>query len=179
MKQLKLLKLLILWLLFSFGLAAYAQSDSVDEELMMKRANEIGAFIKQNNAQGVVDYTDDAVKNLIGREAFFTMTRAAMETIKNDGTVIKDLQFQKPWPEIQGHNRVFRFIPKLQTMSIDGRTGKIKGFFLAVKNSDGVWKFVEGSGLVKNPKFAELLYPDLPKLKQFPEVTLEVVYGSK
>ena len=175
----RILKLLVIWLLLSFGLVAQAQSTSVDEEVMMKRAHEIGLFVQQNNAQGVVDYTDDAIKNLVGHETFYAMTSGAMQSLTEDGAVVKKLQFEKPWPEIQGQNRVFRIIPKVQIMSLSGHTGKMNGFFLAVKNSDGVWKFVEGSGLVKNPKFAELLYPDLPKGTLFPEVKFEILYGSK
>lgn len=173
------LKLLVIWLLLSFGLTAHAQSTSADEEVMMKRAHEIGVFVKHNNAQGVVDYTDDAIKNLVGYKTFYAMTSAAMQALTEDGTVVKELQFEKPWPEIQGQNRVFRLIPKVQTMSMSNHTGRMNGFFLAVKNSDGVWKFVEGSGLAKNPKLTELLYPDLPKDTKFPEVKLEIIDGSE
>ena len=48
-----------------------------------------------------------------------------------------------------------------------------------LKKVDGVWKFVEGSGLAKNPKLTELLYPDLPKDTKFPEVKLEIIDGSE
>lgn len=168
------------WLL-SIGLSvcamAQAQGESGDDA-MMKRATEIGTFFQQNNAQGVVAYTDDAVINLLGRDQFYAVTRSAMDGLKSEHVVLEDIQLQTPSAEIQGQNRVFRLIPKLQNMSMNGQKAQMKGFLLAIKNSDGVWKFVEGSGLVKNPQFRARLYPDLPPNLPLPEVKLEVLYGS-
>ena len=161
---------LLLW--FGVSTSVYAQNLS-DETIMMQRAQELGAFVKANNAQGVVDYSDDSIKALVGAETYTAITKMSMDSIKESGVVFEALIFGAPTSEMVGNNRVFRFIPKTTIMSARGKKSNIKGFLFAVKNQDGIWKFVEGSGLLKHPALVKKLYPDLPSGIEFPDVSTQ------
>ena len=60
-----------------------------------------------------------------------------MQASQRMAPLLKSSNLKKAIPEIQGQKRVFRLIPKVQTMSMSNYTGRMNGF-LAVKNSDGV-----------------------------------------
>jgi hypothetical protein len=46
---------------------------------------------------------------------------------------------------------------------------------VAVKGIDGIWRYLEGAGMRRNPNQLWVLLPDLPKDVELPENTIAAV----
>jgi hypothetical protein len=56
---------------------------------------------------------------------------------------------------------------------------KSTSYMVAIKGSDGTWRYLDGAGARRDPKILWTLLPDLPKEVELPENTVTVIKDEK
>ncbi|MDP7034633.1 MAG: hypothetical protein QF752_09095 [Planctomycetota bacterium] len=136
-------------------------------------AKELGAATIQGDYAKVIDHTYGSVVELMGgRNVAIEILAKQMEKMKAEGLIIKEYRVGEPGEFLTEGENTFVIVPSSMKMAMPG--GKIlsKSFLLGISSDKGkTWKFIDGSGLVKNGKEVRAKWlPRLPANLKFPEL---------
>lgn len=111
-----------------------------------------------------------------GEEKFRKSLESAVAMMQSGKLKISEAQLEIPAELHNAGDEWVCFVPKRNTIEVDGRTVRSRGFFVAVKKKAGKeWKLLDGAGFRGNPEMLWTLLPELPREVAIPAVEREVV----
>lgn len=132
---------------------------------------------REGDYDGIVEATHPSlIAQAGGEEKFRASVENAVSMLQSGKIKVGDDQLGAPSTLHEAADEWVCFVPKRNTIEVDGRKVRSQGFYVAVrKKSDRAWKFLDGAGLRNNPDMLWTLLPDLPRGVEIPPVKREVL----
>jgi hypothetical protein len=132
---------------------------------------------REGDYDGIVEATHPSlIAQAGGEEKFRASMENAVSMLQSGKIKVGDDQLGTPSDLHEAADEWVCFVPKRNTIEVDGRKVRSQGFYVAVrKKSDSEWKFLDGAGMRNNPDMLWTLLPDLPRGVEIPPVKREVV----
>ncbi len=111
-----------------------------------------------------------------GEEKFRKSLESAVSMLQSGKLKISEARLESPGELHNAGEEWVCFVPKRNTIEVDDRTVRSRGFFVAVKKKAGKeWKLLDGAGFRGNPEMLWTLLPELPRDVAIPAIEREVV----
>ncbi|MGE8684050.1 MAG: hypothetical protein ACN6OV_06130 [Acinetobacter sp.] len=141
------------------------------EKIIAKEIKDIGTALNKGNYALITEKTDSSIINYAGgKDKYNAILELAANSFKQNKIYVSQVETYAPKQSyIIGRNE-FCAVPKQVTISMNGRkmTGDLS-FMLAVRPIESKeWKYIDGTGLQKNPDMIYTLFPDLPRESKIP-----------
>ena len=110
-----------------------------------------------------------------GKDNFTTFLEAALSEIQQMDLKLIKSELLDPSPYYRVGNELLAIIPRVQIMQVQEQKIKSIGFLIAVKDPNGQFTYLDGSGLKNEPKVLWEMFPDLPTDLELPTNTTEMI----
>jgi hypothetical protein len=132
---------------------------------------------READYEGIVQGTHPSLfKQAGGEEKFRKSLESAVSMLQSGKLKISEARLEIPGELHNAGEEWVCFVPKRNTIEVDGRTVRSRGFFVAVKKkAEKEWKLLDGAGFRGNPEMLWTLLPELPREVAIPAVEREVV----
>ncbi len=137
----------------------------------------ITTAVEQGDPEAIIERTHPSLKAMVGgEEAFATMTRQAMQLIRDGGIRIVSSEVGTPTPLYAAGEEEVCFVPRVTVMEIGDRKAKSTTFMVAIRKvGGGDWTYLDGAGLRKRPEMLHQLLPRLQRDVALPPNTIELL----
>lgn len=116
------------------------------------------------------------IAKLGGEEKFRKSLESAVGMMRSGKVKISEAQLEVPAELYEAGDEWVCFVPKRNTVEVEGQTVRSVGFFVAIrKKAEKEWKLLDGAGLRRNPEMLWALLPELPRDVKLPENKNEVL----
>ena len=162
------LKQLIYISFFAFAQSIFAadlQCKKDYETVISKNIIEMSTAFNSGNLQYIANKTDSSLIDYIeGKDAYKSLLELTVYSFINNNIVVSKVETRPPQDNFIIGNNEICFIPKQLTIMINGKQQPgSESFMLAVRPLESKdWKYLDGSGLQKNPAMLYILFPDFP-----------------
>ena len=170
--------ILIFTLTLSVVTSTFADSLSHAEVKQLKdEINSMMKLFENGDAQALIDHTHESIFELMGgKDAFEKLTKQAVVQLMNSGIKFLDSELGTPTELYPAGNYEVCFVPRTSVMEIQGKKVKSIGFMIAIRTKgEDSWKYLDGSGLRKNPQLLGVLFPELDPNIVLPPNTVELL----
>lgn len=160
------------------GATTSARELSADEVADLKqRIETMMASFEAGDLQALFDQTHESLFRLVGgRASFERITRQAVAGIMEAGVTFESSELGTPTPLHEAGDEDVCFVPRVSVMVVNGRRAKSTGFMIAIRPAaGGDWRFLDGTGLRKNPRLLETLLPELSRNLELPPNEIELL----
>lgn len=126
---------------------------------------------------GIAKGTHPSLIAQMGGEEKFRKTLEGAVAIMQSGKVkVSDSKLEVPAELYEAGEEWVCFVPKRNTVEVEGQTVLSVGFFVAIrKKEENEWKLLDGAGLRRNPEMLWTLLPELPRDVKLPENKTEML----
>ena len=128
------------------------------------------ADFEKGDAQALIDKTHPSIHKLAGgKEKFETMTKNVVAQMSQMDVKFLESELGEPTQLYPAGDEEVCFVPRTSVLEVQGTKVQSIGFMIAIrKTREKGWKYLDGSGLRKNPNLLSTLLPDLPKDIKYP-----------
>lgn len=139
--------------------------------------NSMMELFESGNAQALIDRTHESIFDLAGgKAAFEALTKQAVDQVMKSGVKFLESSLGTPTEVHPAGKYEVCFVPRTSVMEFQGNKVKSVGFMIAARTQGTkAWKYLDGSGLRKNPQLLGKLFPELDPKIVLPTNTVEVL----
>lgn len=129
------------------------------------------------DAQALIDRTHPSLMKLSGgKEQFEKTIRDAVKGLLQMNIQFLESDLGVPTELYQVGEEELCFVPRVSVMQIDGKRAKSTSFMISVRRIGSTeWKFLDGSGLRKNPQLLKMLFPEIDPSIVWPTIKTELL----
>jgi hypothetical protein len=169
----KLVIALALWCLLG-GPAVGATLSEEETGYLRAEITSIMASFESGDAEALIAKTHPSLHPLMGGlEGFEKITRQAVEQLRQTGVKFTSAEVGTPTQTYSAGDEEVCFVPRVSVIELQGKKVKSTTFMIAIRRvGSQEWKYLDGSGLRKNP---ELLYQLLPQLERGISLPLNMI----
>jgi hypothetical protein len=176
----KIPMMLALVLTLSATATATATAASLNGREVAQLKSEIASMyddFERGDAKQLLAATHDSLYKLAGgKEALEKATQTAVEQLLSSGVKFMSSELGMPTETYMAGDEEVCFVPRVSVMEIQGRRAKSTGFMIAIRKvGSNDWKYLDGSGLRKNPENLYLLLPKLKRGIELPPNSMELL----
>ena len=132
----------------------------------------------RGDTRQLLDKTHQAIYSLTGgKKSFEAFVREAAKQALSSGIKYISVELGTPTRTYAAGEEEVCFVPKIAVMEMEGkRRGKQTGFMIAIRKlGSDEWKYLDGSGLRKDPDQIYTLLPELERGIELPPMAMELL----
>jgi len=168
-------------MLFSVLASAPAWSGTLKDQETAKLKSDIAAMYKafeNGDAGPLIDNAHESIFALVGgsKESFIKISRNALQQLLQSNIKFLSSEVGTPTQTYPAGDEEVCFVPRVSVIELQGKRARTTTFMIAIRRvGTSTWKYLDGTGLRKNPQFLPMLLPRLAKDVPLPPNTVEVL----
>jgi len=168
---------------FLIILLFFSISPSYGEELTIEEKKKISEEVKsmldafnKGDAQKLLDKTHPSIYALSGgKEKFEQQMLLVVKQAMQLKIKFEKFEVRLPGKLYKSGEHLVCFIPRSSIFIVDGKKIASESYFIAAKTEGSEWKYLDGGGMRGAPQKIYQYFPDLPKVLELPDNTVELV----
>jgi len=147
-----------------------------DINVMRSEISDMYQKFERGDISTLLDKTHQSLFEYVGGRANFeALTKGAIDQLMSVGVKFTSSELGTPDKLYDAGDCDLCFVPRTSVMEIQGKTVRSIGFMIAIRDKgQSGWKYLDGSGLRKNPDFLRELIPELEDGVVLPENTVQI-----
>ena len=165
-------------LLIAPAASAAAKLSESEVKLIKSDITHMMELFEKGDAQALLDRTHESIYSLVGgsKETFDKATKDAATQFMQLGVRFLESELGEPTEVYRSGKSEVCFIPRISILEFRGKKVRSEGFMLAARPvGSRAWKYLDGSGLAKNPAMLRQLFPDLDSRAELPPSSVKAL----
>jgi hypothetical protein len=148
-----------------------------EKKAVVEKADAIQNAFDSGDSDTVIASTHPSLIKLYGsREEFEARTRESMKTLLASKVTPVSRVWGEPTAVYSSGTDEVCFLPKVAVVQMGDKRTRSTAYFVAARTKGtSEWRFLDGTGLRKNPQLLWILFPDLPKDVVLPPSKAELI----
>ena len=161
----------------NFGSSTMAETLPASEGAkLVAEVTEMSESFNRGDVELLIRKTHPSVfKHAGGEEAFMNALEEGLEQLMAMKLKFESFELDPPGALYSAGEEDVCFLPKVAIMELNGQRYKSTSYMVAVRDSNGNWKYLDGAVQQKKPELLWSFLPELPKDVKLPPNTIEVL----